>query len=127
MQSPLKFSTPSPKLSERVTSPVGNAKNVASSTILSPSKGVGIGSTWSAALEEQLNRPRTDSSDQSATSKEMVKENIFGSQSPKTESRKSGPLSKPTRIVLEREILSPELVIFPITCIFFLYKCLFVL
>lgn len=108
--SPLKFSTPSPKLSERVTSPLVNAPNVTPSMIFSPSKGFGNGAIWSAALDEQLNRPRGDSSSQNASAKEVGKENL-GPQASKPEHGKTGTLSKPAKIILEREILSPEMVI----------------
>ena len=110
IQSPLKFSTPSPALSERVTSPLINSSAAMHSAMfLSPSKGVGIGSTWSAALDEQLNKPSgTDSSSHNSISKELGKENVAGSQISRAE---FGKISKPVKIVLDREILSPELVI----------------
>lgn len=77
---------------------------------LSPSKGgVGIGSVWSAALDEQLNKASIESSAKISTSKELGKENISGSQASKTESGTT-KITKPAKIIFEREILSPELV-----------------
>lgn len=109
IQSPLKFSTPSPKLSDRVTSPLVNSSvPINPAMYLSPSKGPGIGATWSAALDEQLNKPSgTDSSSQKSISKELGKENVSGSQTSRVE---FGKISKPAKILLDREILSPELV-----------------
>lgn len=107
--SPLNCLTPSPKLSERVTSPLAHATNVTPSHVLSPSKSVGIGATWSAALDEQLNRPRSDFA-QNSSSKEVGKENIAGSQTSKIDHKKSAPTPKSSKIILEREILTPEMV-----------------
>jgi hypothetical protein len=109
LQSPLKFASPSPKLSERVTSPLTTASTVKPSMFLSPSKGVGIGATWSAALDEQLNKPVSEPSTQTSTSKELGKENISGSQGSKTELSKAHA-KKPANLVIDREVLSPELV-----------------
>lgn len=107
MKSPLKLS--SPKLSERVTSPLTTAPTVNPVMFLSPSKGVGIGSVWSAALDEQLNKSSTESSSKTSTSKEVGKENISGSQSSKTDMERT-QVTKPVKNIIEREVLSPELV-----------------
>ena len=75
--------------------------------ILSPSKGVGIGSVWSAALDEQLNKTSVESSSSKAsTSKELGKENISSSQP----DLRMTQITKPAKIIIEREVLSPELV-----------------
>lgn len=111
LQSPLKLLSPSPKLSERVTSPLTTASAVNPSMFLSPSKGVGIGATWSAALDEQLNKPSTESPSQTSKNlKESGKENVSGSQSAKTDFGKM-QIKKPVKLTIDREILSPELVI----------------
>ena len=107
IQSPLKFATPSPKLSERVTSPLATSSIATAAMAMSPSRGVGIGSTWSAALDEQLNKPEAEKLSQKLTAKDSGKENISGS---KVDSLKSSVASKPTKIIIDREILSPELV-----------------
>ena len=77
--------------------------------ILSPSKGVGIGSVWSAALDEQLNKTNVESSSKTLTSKELGKENISGSQPSKIDLGIT-QIKKPAKIIIEREVLSPELV-----------------
>ena len=110
IQSPLKFSTPSPKLSERVTSPLANSSIASAGMIMSPSRGVGIGSTWSAALDEQLNKPVNEKVSQNLATKDSGKENVSGSHLGKMDSSKSVGLSKPAKIIIDREILSPELV-----------------
>lgn len=74
---------------------------------LSPSKGVGIGAVWSAALDEQLSKPVTESPKQTSTSKESGKENVSGSQTSKAEIGKTG-ITKPKKIIVDREVLSPE-------------------
>ena len=107
IQSPLKFATPSPKLSERVTSPLATSSIATAAMVMSPSRGVGIGSTWSAALDEQLNKPEAEKVSQKLAAKDSGKENISGS---KVDSLKSSVTSKPTKIIIDREILSPELV-----------------
>lgn len=109
IQSPLKFSTPSPKLSDRVTSPLVNSSAAINPAMyLSPSKGPGIGATWSAALDEQLNKPSgTDSSSHKSISNELAKDIVSG---PQTSRAEFGKVAKPAKIILDREILSPELV-----------------
>lgn len=107
VQSPLKFATPSPKLSERVTSPLATSSIATAAMVMSPSRGVGIGSTWSAALDEQLNKPEAEKVSQKLAGKDSGKENNAGS---KIDSLKSSVTSKPTKIIIDREILSPELV-----------------
>lgn len=106
LKSPLKIS--SPIISERVTSPLTAASTVSLSPgmFLSPSKGVGIGSVWSAALDEQLNKTTTESSSKLSTSKEAGKENISTSQSDVGRTQ----ITKPAKIIIEREVLSPEMV-----------------
>ena len=107
----MKFSTPSPKFSEHVKSPLTTAPSTLSPlNVLSPSKGVGIGATWSAALDELLNKPSTEPSTQSSAVKELGKETGFGSQPSESDSSKVGGVIKPAKIIIDREILSPELV-----------------
>lgn len=117
--SPLKFSTPSPKLSERVVSPLNIVSSVNLSTIVSPSKGVGIGSTCSLALDEYLNRPSKDYS-QTSFLKEAKKENIAGINTSGIDYLKNDLLKKPMKIVAEREILSPEMVSSSLKFIFYI-------
>lgn len=107
LKSPLKIS--SPKLSERVISPLTTASTVSPTMFLSPSKGVGIGSVWSAALDEQLNKSSTESSSKTSASKEVGKENVSGSQSSKADIGRT-QVTKPVKNKIEREVLSPELV-----------------
>ena len=116
--SPLKFSTPSPKLSERVVSPLNIGSSINLSTILSPSKGVGIGSTCSLALDEYLNRPSKDYS-QTYFLNEAKKENITGTNTSENDYHKNDSFKKPMKIITEREILSPEMVSSSLTYIFF--------
>lgn len=79
--------------------------------VMSPSRGVGIGSTWSAALDEQLNRPVNENVAQKLASKDSGKENVPGSHESKVDSsRSAGGHAKPAKIIIDREILSPELV-----------------
>lgn len=124
IQSPLKFSTPSPKFSERVTSPLATssiATAAAAAMVMSPSRGVGIGSTWSAALDEQLNKPANENiSSQKLASKDFSKEKASGSHASKADSSRSPGHAKPAKIVIDREILSPELVKLDELCRFIL-------
>lgn len=92
-----------------MTSPLAAASAVKPVMFLSPSKGVGIGATWSAALDEQLNKPISETSTQTSTFKEAGKENVSGSQGSKTELSKT-QIKKPANLVFDREVLSPELV-----------------
>lgn len=92
-----------------MTSPLTSASIVNPVIFLSPSKGVGIGSVWSAALDEQLNKTSVESSSKTPTSKELGKENISGSQASKTVLGTT-QITKPAKIIIEREDLSPELV-----------------
>lgn len=78
---------------------------------MSPSRGVGIGSTWSAALDEQLNKPVSENVSQNLASKDSGKENVPGSHESKVDSsRSAGGHAKPAKIIIDREILSPDLV-----------------
>lgn len=111
MQSPLKFSTPSPKISERVTSPLATSSIATAAMVMSPSRGVGIGSTWSAALDEQLNKPGNENASQKPSSKDSGKENnVSGSHLSRMDSLRSDGDAKPAKVIFVREILSPELV-----------------
>lgn len=111
IQSPLKFSTPSPKFSERVTSPLATSSIATTAAmVMSPSRGVGIGSTWSAALEEQLNKPASENVSQKQASKDSGKENVPGSHVNKVDDSRSVGHTKPAKIIIDREILSPEMV-----------------
>lgn len=98
-------------LLDRVTSPMLNSSvAINATTYLSPSMGASNGSAWSAALDEQLNKPISgnEPSSQSTNSKEIGKENISGSQASRGE---FGRISKaPAKVVIDREILSPEMV-----------------
>ena len=107
LKSPLQHS--SPNISERVTSPVTNASTHTPLNFLSPSKGAGIGSVWSAALDEQLKKSGSEPSSKASNSKEVGKENLIGSQFSKTDMGNSSVI-KPTKTIVEREVLSPELV-----------------
>ena len=110
IQSPLKISTPSPKLSERVTSPLATSSIPTATMARSPSRGVGIGSTWSAALDEQLNKIGSENISQKSALKDSGKENITGSHVSIVDSSKSDGITKPAKTIIHREILSPELV-----------------
>lgn len=72
--------------------------------------GVGIGSTWSAALDEQLNNIGDENTSQKVSTKDSGKENLAGSPVTKIESSKSNSQTKHAKIIFEREILSPEMV-----------------
>lgn len=109
LKSPLKLS--SPKLSERVTSPLTTASTVSPGMFLSPSKGVGIGSVWSSALDEQLSKSSTESSSKTLNTKEVGKENISTSMTSKTDLGGT-QVTKPSKIIIDREVLSPEMVKF---------------
>ena len=117
--SSLAKSSASPKYSDNFVSPITVSPSINHASALSPIKGVGIGSTWSATLGDFMNlHPNTSAK---ASTVMEAKEVLKGSPISKSNGLKTSGMNVTSRVVLDRQNLSPDLVFYILKFLVFIF------